>query len=167
MKNKICIGIITVFVLAVMILTIYNQFYRIDMSSLTIGYSGGEFDSPDDKYQMRMVIWLKEEDDSVAYIMGTLVTKVYLAENHTLISDKNSKVIFWNRVNSSEYITYTIADNVNSNGKDVTDNFMDVEWLDEQTIRIEDITLNVKKEVFDYRRNSASIISANEGKGTS
>lgn len=93
-------------------------------------------DSPNNKYEIRIEILKLDEDSDEAYIMGLLVEKIYIEPNKTLISNKNTKIIYWDKVNAS----------------DINDNLVGVIWLDDTTIKISDKVLNINSDIYDYRR---------------
>lgn len=93
-------------------------------------------DSPNNKYEIRIEILKLDEDSDEAYIMGLLVEKIYIEPNKTLISNKNTKIIYWDKVNAS----------------DINDNLVGVIWLDDTTIKISDKVLNINSDMYDYRR---------------
>ena len=133
-KRKVLIFLIIILIMSVT--KVYNKFYRIDVTDYRYNFQGQMIDSPNDKYQIRITILKVEEDSKEAYIMGRLVKKIYIEPNNLLISDKNTKIIYWDKVNSN----------------DIDDNILDIEWLDDSNIKIEDKVLNINYDKYDYRR---------------
>lgn len=133
-KRKVLIFLIIILIMSVT--KVYNRFYRIDVTDYKYNFQGKMIDSPNDKYQIRITILKVEEDSKEAYIMGRLVKKIYIEPNNLLVSDKNTKIIYWDKVNSN----------------DIDDNILDIEWLDDSNIKIEDKILNINYDKYDYRR---------------
>ena len=137
MKKKVMIlTSIIILLLIVGELYVYKNFYEINLAPFNYSFEGIIVDSPNDKYQFRIRICKSDENSSELYIMGTLVEKIYIEKNTTLISDKNSKVIYWDKVYSNSTI----------------DNSIEVNWIDEYTIKIDNKILNVTYDKYDYRR---------------
>ena len=133
-KRKVLIFLIIILIMSVT--KVYNKFYRIDVTDYRYNFQGQMIDSPDDKYQIRISILKLDENSKDAYIMGELVKKKYIEPNNLLISDKNTKIIYWDKVNSN----------------DIDDNILDIEWLDDSNIKIKDKVLNINYDKYDYRR---------------
>ena len=106
-----------------------------DINNYKYNFQGQMIDSPNDKYHVRITILKVDEESKEAYIMWSLVKKIYIEPNNFLISDKNTKIIYWNKVNSD----------------DIGDNIIDIEWLDDSNIKIEDKVLNINYNKYDYR----------------
>ncbi|MBS5938733.1 hypothetical protein E5347_13945 [Clostridium sartagoforme] len=136
MKRKIFLSLFLILIIISGIIVIYNKFYKIDLSPYNYTFHGEMVDSPNNKYEIRIEILKLDEDSDEAYIMGLLVEKIYIEPNKTLISNKNTKIIYWDKVNAS----------------DINDNLVGVIWLDDTTIKISDKVLNINSDMYDYRR---------------
>lgn len=136
MKRKRLIILFLILLISILGIGVYNKFYRIDVNNYKYNFQGQMIDSPNDKYQVRITILKVDEESKEAYIMGSLVKKIYIEPNNLLISDKNTKITYWNKVNSD----------------DIGDNIIDIEWLDDSNIKIEDKVLNINYDKYDYRR---------------
>lgn len=136
MKRKIFLSLFLILIIISGIIVIYIKFYKIDLSPYNYTFHGEMVDSPNNKYEIRIEILKLDEDSDEAYIMGLLVEKIYIEPNKTLISNKNTKIIYWDKVNAS----------------DINDNLVGVIWLDDTTIKISDKVLNINSDMYDYRR---------------
>lgn len=121
----LCLGLIGFYV--------YNNFYRIDRSQFHYIFLSRIVDSPNDKYDISLEILRATEDSEITYIEGNLIAK---SQQRDIPSTK-VKTIFWQKVNSI----------------DIKDNWVDVSWIDNETVKINNITVNIFKDVYDYRRN--------------
>lgn len=121
----LCLGLIGFYV--------YNNFYRIDRSQFHYIFLSRIVDSPDGKYDISLEILRTTEDSEITYIEGNLIAK---SQQRDIPSTK-VKTIFWQKVNSI----------------DIKDNWVDVSWIDNETVKINNITVNIFKDVYDYRRN--------------
>ena len=120
--------------------SIYNNYYKIDISPFTYVFTSRIVESPDKQHAVQVQIYKTAKDSDSAYIMGTLGT-LDDRKGYT----KDSKTIFWQKVNSNSIKKKTI--------NDVTlDNWIEVAWLDEQNINVNGIPLNINN-VYDYRRD--------------
>lgn len=121
----LCLGLIGFYV--------YNNFYRIDRSQFNYIFLSRIVDSPNDKYEISLDILRTTEDSEITYIEGKLIAK---SQQRDIPSTK-VKTIFWQKVNSI----------------DIKDNWVDVSWIDNETVKINNITVNIFKDAYDYRRN--------------
>jgi len=119
----LCLGLIGFYV--------YNNFYRIDRSQFNYIFLSRIVDSPNGKYAISLDILA--EDSQITYIEGNLIAK---SQQRDIPSTK-VKTIFWQKVNSI----------------DIRDNWVDVSWIDNETVKINNITVNIFKDAYDYRRN--------------
>lgn len=116
----------------------YNNYYKIDMSQFNYIFLSRIVDSPDGKYQIYISVLKNSENSEFSYIKGNLY----------LVSKQGDapKTIFWQKVNSND------INNKWVNGAWL-DNWVDVVWIDKETVRINNITVDIFKDVYDYRRN--------------
>lgn len=121
----LCLGLIGFYV--------YNNFYRIDRSQFNYIFLSRIVDSPNGKYAISLDILRTAEDSQITYIEGNLIAK---SQQRDIPSTK-VKTIFWQKVNSI----------------DIRDNWVDVSWIDNETVKINNITVNIFKDAYDYRRN--------------
>lgn len=119
---------------------IYSRYYKIDFTPYTYVFQSNIADSPDKEHSVSVTIYKMDEDSEIAYIMATLGS----LDNNGGYS-KNAKTIFWQEVNSDSIKQKTI------NGETLA-NWIDVTWLNSQTIKINSITFDIK-DAYDYRRN--------------
>lgn len=139
-KEKITILLICVLMSGFFIgKLIYNNYYKIDISPFEYIFLSRIVDSPDENYTIMVEIYKTTEDSDLAYIMGTLGT-LETGKEYT-----DSKTIFWQKVNSNSIKEKTI------DGLTLA-NWIDVNWLDNQTININEISLDINS-VYDYRRD--------------
>lgn len=119
---------------------IYNNYYKIDVRPFTYVFISRIVESPDKQHSVLVQIYKTTKDSDSAYIMGTLGT----LDNRKGYT-KDSKTIFWQKVNSDSIKEKTI--------NDVSfENWIKVAWLDAQNVNINGISLNVNN-VYDYRRD--------------
>ncbi len=144
MKNKKIKIVVTSTLLLVVIFSIfyfiYNNYYKIDVRPFTYVFTSRIIESPDKQHSVLVQIYKTTEDSGSAYIMGTLGT-LDNKKGYT----KDSKTIFWQKVNSDSIKEKTI--------NDVSFvNWIEVTWLDAQNVNINGISLNINN-VYDYRRD--------------
>lgn len=133
-------------IISVMIVTIclclvglycYDKYYRIDTSQFHYTFLSRIVESPDGKHQVFITVYKDSENSEVAYIKGNL---------NLVSSQKDApKTIFWQKVNSSDIDNRLINDML-------LDNWVDVEWINNDTVKINNITVNIHKDIYDYRR---------------
>lgn len=116
----------------------YDNYYKVDISQFHYTFLSRIVDSPDSKYQISISILKSSQNSEDSYIKGDL----HLVSNQRDVP----KTIFWQKVNSSDINNKWI------NGLWL-DNWVDVVWLDKETVRINNITVDIFKDVYDYRRN--------------
>lgn len=118
---------------------IYNHYYKIDITPYTYTFLARIVNSDDKQHSVSVTIYKTVEDSDIAYIMGTLgsldIKKDY---------SKNVKTIFWQEV-SSESIKEKIIND------ETLANWIEVAWLDSQTVTINGMTVNIN-DIYDYRR---------------
>lgn len=117
---------------------VYNNLYKIDTSSLRYNFLARIVDSPDSQYSLSINIRRTAENSDVTFIQGHLYSS---KDDH-----KNSRVIFWQKVHTAEIQTHQVDEST------VLDNWVDVEWVDSQTVMINHIEVNLGKG-YDYRRS--------------
>lgn len=120
----------------------YDKYYKIDISQFNYSFLSRIVDSPDGKYQISISIFKTSENSEDSYIKGDLV----LVSKQIDIPSKTTKTVFWQKVNSSDIKNKWIDDVC-------LDNWIDVVWLDKGTVKINNITVDIFKDVYDYRRN--------------
>lgn len=141
MKNP-KIKIISVIILVVVFSIsyfIYNSYYKIDVSSFSY-FLTRLVESPDKQYSVKVDILKNPKENHSAYIMGTLGIR----DEGGGYSIKS--IIFWQKVDSSIIKEKTI------NGEVMYDFLIDADWVNEQTININGIQLNIN-DAYDYRRD--------------
>lgn len=144
MKNRkttviflaILLSIIAIFLICKII---YNHYYKIDLANYTYSFYSRAVQSPDKKHSISIIIHKTTQDSDTAYIMGILG-----ASDNNGGYTKGTRTIFWQKVNSNSIKDKTI-NNV------LLSNWIDVTWLDLQTVQINGITLNINN-TYDYRR---------------
>jgi hypothetical protein len=134
MKKKKFMFIIIAIVLCIGLIgfSIYDNFYKIDLTQFEYDFLAQIVPSPDAKYTISIDIYRTTEDSEISYISGLLIRE----SDNVQIPDTLVKRIFWQKVNSN----------------DIENNWIDVTWLDNETVNINNITVNIFKDVYDYRR---------------
>jgi hypothetical protein len=135
MKKRIFALIIVVFCIYIIGNNIYNTFYRIDTKQYKYSFLSRIVPSPDDNYQIVVLIEKTTEESEISYIKGSVVKKSINDSGE--VSYNHYKTILWQKQNS----------------KDIVDNMINVEWISNEVVTINNITLNIHKDVYDYRRS--------------
>lgn len=120
----------------------YDNYYKIDISQFNYSFLSRIVDSPDGKYQISISIFKTSEDSEDSYIKGDLIS----VSKQLDVPSKTIKTVFWQKVNSSD-IKKKCIDDV------WLDNWVDVVWLDKDIVKINNITIEIFKDAYDYRRN--------------
>lgn len=120
----------------------YDNYYKVDKSQFHYTFLARIVDSPDNKYAISIEIYKTSKNSQDSYIEGNLE----LVSKRRGIPWKTIRTIFWQKVKSSDINNKRI-------GNLRLDNWVDVVWIDKETVRINNISVNIVKDVYDYRRN--------------
>lgn len=134
MKNKKKLLLIII-ILIFSIITIYYKFYRIDFSNYSEFIYCGTYNSPDENYSIKMSILIPRVETDEYFILGELIKKEYISDNHQIISNKNTKIVYWDK----------------KTGKTLNNTFY-VKWINNTDFQIENKVMSIKGSVYDYRR---------------
>ncbi len=118
--------------------SVYNNYYRIDITNYRFSFLAHLIKSPDENYRMGITIYKENKESDTAYIMADI--------NKLPDNKKNlAKTIFWQEVKS---------DTLKHMDKDGTiySYWVDNYWVDSETVSINGIQLNVNEDKYDYRR---------------
>ncbi|WP_376778008.1 DUF5412 family protein [Tissierella praeacuta] len=113
--------------------SVYNNYYRIDITNYRFSFLTHLIKSPDENHRMGITIYKENKESDTAYIMAGI---------HKLPDNEKDlgKTIFWQEVKS---------DTLKHMDKDGT--IYDY-WVDSETVSINGIQLNVNRNKYDYRR---------------
>ncbi|MGC4018419.1 MAG: DUF5412 family protein [Muricomes sp.] len=151
MKKKKSAIFIFIFLGILLSLIIYHNFFRIDFSEYSETLSNGTYDSPDGKYNIYTYFVIPRNSNDHYFVMGKLVKVKYISENHQIISDSNTKIVYWDKKEGEiprESIASPWVDIEKFHPKDIS-----AAWIDNKNFQIEDKKLNVHYGRYDYRRD--------------
>ena len=134
--------ILIVLILIVVIFTcysLYNNYYKIDITNYKFSFLAHITESPDEKYRLSITIYKENKESNTAYIMANIRK---LPEN----KQSQAKTIFWQEV-ESDTLKY-----INKDGT-TYDYWVDNFWINSETVSIKGIPLNINRDTYDYRRN--------------
>ena len=133
--------------LAVASVLLYRSFFWIDRSRFSLGMGYGSWTSPDGFYSIRPWLYptydmsrlsvdemyqMVERNPEGVYVIGTLRWDPEVREDGGVIvwNSENQKVFFYEKYNGTPYT---------------------VTWVDHTTVKVNDITLTLPHETYDYR----------------
>ena len=140
-KSKMII--IGMFLVGIIGICIYFLFFYVNLKQYNFYKTLRNEESPNGQYKVDLILLGKKEEQRDR--LGNLITnnnETYdeyarlwynpeiLEDGATIWRDKNTKIIYYEKNCTKE----------------------DIEWLDDNTININGITLNIHKDVYDYRR---------------
>lgn len=114
----------------------YYYFYKIDFNAYSEMISLGTYNSPNDKYSLRMSILVPRNKDDECYLLGQLIRTEFIVENHQITSDENTKVVYFEKRKYSDVLEKNVY----------------VNWINETQFQIENARLEINGRTFDYRR---------------
>lgn len=100
--------------------------------------------SPDNTYEIGVSYLISE--NKIRYIHISV-------RDETFSKDKESRLLYFDQW---KYDNLVMEDDVPiqlQNGSIKTDEFVSIQWIDDETIQIEDKILNVKKDTYDFRKD--------------
>ena len=134
--EKIIISVSSILASSILGVFIYLNFFYINISKYQYNEMTCSVESPNKQYMVQLhTIGEEKEDDNhkndIYYVYARLWFKPSLnASGGQDWNDKNSKIIFFERDSEGE----------------------EVKWLDNQTVVINGIKLDITKDEYDYRR---------------
>lgn len=139
MKKKVLTVFCIILVIFITCKGIYHYYYEIDFSDYSEFISLGIYRSPDDKYTIKMSILVPRVKHGEYYILGELIINEYISKNNQIISDDNTKIVFFEKKTGNA--PFTLEKNIYVN------------WIDDSYFQIENKKLKVNGNSFDYRRD--------------
>ncbi|MFR4987316.1 MAG: DUF5412 family protein, partial [Lachnospirales bacterium] len=113
----------------------YN-YYFIDINNFEEIKHNGTYFSPDEKYSISISLIKLRNKENEYYVLGELTETEFITDKNRIISDKNTRIIYWNKKqgNFDENIIY-------------------VKWFNNNQFQIENKKLNIFYKNYDYRRD--------------
>jgi hypothetical protein len=123
---------------------VYNNYYKIDITPFKYHFLARYAESPDKQHAIGLTIHRERKNSDVTYIMGDLGSA---DENKGYTKD--SKTIFWEKVDSKSIHSKKINDLI-------LNDWIDIEWIDSNTVKINGITLDIHKgyDIAEIRPNA-------------
>jgi len=145
-KRKLIIILSSFILFLILALSIYsymyNKYYKIDTAQFGFAFFARAAISPDEQHNIHLTIYRAQRESDISYIMGILN---FADIDHLGQWQRDSRIIFWQRVDTSSLETKVIDDLI-------LDDWIDLDWIDNDTAVINGIVVNINTG-FDYRRD--------------
>ena len=150
MKNKIKIVSILAIIIAIGLTSIYFAFFRIDTSELSYDFLLRNIPSPNEQYLLKLKLLKEEERSDKGYIYGRLYES--MADENGDIFYVYKRDLYWDLID------------IDQSNEDATDieRWSKSDWIDNQTIIIEGLEIDVNNGSYDYRRHKRHNSSENQ-----
>ena len=133
-KTLLYLGLL-ILIISLSSIKIYYTYYHIDFYNFaeTKPIGAGVYFSPNGEYSVTLTLARDRENEY--YVLGRLTKTEFISEGHQIITNQNTKTVYFDKVN-----TY-----FNQN--------LNVNWLDNTNFQIGDKKLNIHYKTYDYRRD--------------
>lgn len=136
-KKKIIIYIfLLVAIIIIFSIKIYYNYYFIDFSNFSEIKRNGVYFSPNREYSVNISLVKLRDKKNEYYILGELIKTEFIAENYQIVSDKNTRIVYWDKQQG-----------------DFDENIIYVKWFNNKQFQIKNEKLNIYYKNYDYRRN--------------
>ena len=139
-KRKVLIAVVIGLIISFGGSFIYNNYFRIDETRFQWGFLSRLVNSPNDEYVVSVSLLRTEEYSDITYIRGVIQN---LNEPNPRMEP--GRTVFWQRVETDSIGVKYVGDII-------LFNWVEVEWIDERTVEINGITVDINRR-YDFRRD--------------